>query len=137
MKVLTRDEAIGDIREALLGLVDEKNSVCKVAGELGLFCGGFAQWSDDELKERFPWIVRQHPDISRGELEVLANRWCLTRQSQEHGRVPCDLLARAPERKPCAGWQEWYEAEIARFHHELFGENVRVVPNSDVAQPAD
>lgn len=130
MKELTRDQAIDDIREVLLELVDEKTSVCQVASDLGLFCGGFSQWGLDELKARFPWIVRQHPDVSRAELEVLANRWCATRQSPEHGRITCDLMQRAPTRKPCAGWEEWYEAEIARFHRELFGSEVRVVPNS-------
>jgi hypothetical protein len=134
MKELTRDEAIDDIREVLLGLVDEKNSVCKVVGDLGIFCGGFARWSFDELQERFPWSVAQHPDLSRAELEALANRWFATRQSRRHGRVTCDLMQRAPTRKPCAGWDEWYESELAQFHRDLLGDEVRVVPNALSAQ---
>lgn len=130
MKVITRNEAIDAIRGALLDLVDDESSLCQVADRLGIFCGGFSQWSLDELKQRFPWIVDRHPDVGRAELERLANRWCLTRQSVEHGRVPCDLLARAPARKPCAGWEEFYEAEIAGFHRELLGEEVKVVPEA-------
>jgi len=129
MKKLTRNEAIDDIREVLLNLVDDEESVCKVTSDLGIFCGGFSQWNYEELKERFHWIVERRPDISRAELEALANRWCLTRQSPEHGRITCDLMARAPGRKPCAGWDEWYEAEIRDFYAELLGQRVRVHPN--------
>ena len=137
MKELTRDEAIDGIREVLLGLVDDKTSVCQVASEKGIFCQGFSQWTFDELKEHFPWISQRHPDLTRGELEALANRWCLTRQAPERGRLTCDLMARAPTRKPCAGWQEWYEAEIEHFYRELLGEEVRVVPNPLPAQSSD
>lgn len=137
MKALTRDEAIDGIREALLALVDDKTSVCQVVSEKGVFCQGFSQWSIAELKQRFPWISQRHPDLSRGELEALANRWCLTRQSPEQGRITCDLMARSPERKPCAGWEEWYEAEIARFYRELLGEDVRVVPNPQPTHSPD
>jgi hypothetical protein len=137
MKELTREEAIDDIREVLLGLAGEGDSVCKVATELGVFCGGFSQWGYDDLKQRFHWIVERHPDVSRAELEALANRWCLTRQFPEHGRITCDLMARAPRRNPCAGWDEWYEAEIAGFYAELLGEKVSVHPNPLPALVAD
>ena len=137
MKELTRDEAIDAIRDVLLTQVDDKTSVCQVASEKGVYCQGFSQWSFTELKERFPWIAQRHPELTRGELEALANRWCLTREAPELGRITCDLMARAPERKPCAGWQEWYEAELEHFCRDLLGEEVRVKPNPLPPQSAD
>jgi hypothetical protein len=125
---LTRGEAIQDIREMLLTLVDDEHSICDVAARLRIGCRGLDQWSTDELRRRFPWIAEEHPDAAREQLEELAQRWLLSRQMPSHGLLPCDLFARA--KGPCAGWEEFYEADLARTYLELFGVEVEVVPDS-------
>lgn len=132
MMRMTRKEAIQDIREMLLSLVDDDHSVCEVANRYGIFCGGFSQWSFDELKRRFHWIADRHPECEREEFERHANRWLLTAQFSSFGRLPCDLFSIRPA--SCAGWQDFYEAELAGFYEELFGQPVEVVP--DELQPA-
>jgi hypothetical protein len=73
MKSLSRTQAIHDIRSSLMNLVDDEHSMCEVAARLHIFCGGFAQWTFRELKQRYPTIVRSRPRITRKQLEELAN----------------------------------------------------------------
>lgn len=134
MKTLTRTQAIADIRARLLQLVDEDHSVCEVATRLGIFCGGFAQWSFLELKKRYPWIVKSRPHITRDELEDLANRWQLARQTVFDQPTACDLQLIDEGHHTCHGWNEFTDEELAGFHGSLCGEDVRVVPDE---RPAD
>jgi hypothetical protein len=124
---LSRSEAIQDIREMLLCLVDDDHSLCEVVSRAGIFCGGFSQWDFDELKHRFRWIAAEKPNIDRAEFERLANRWLLTHQWASYGRLPCDRFAQA--RASCAGWNDFYEADLARYYEQLFGERIQVVPD--------
>jgi hypothetical protein len=49
-------------------------------------------------------------------------------QDLRAGRLPCDV--EPGERSLlCAGWDEFYEGELAQFHREMLGEDVRVVPD--------
>ena len=58
MRSITRSQAIEDLREVLLRMVDEQNSLCRVAAWRKLFCHGFSQWREAELEQRFPGHVR-------------------------------------------------------------------------------
>ncbi len=127
MKILTRSQAIADLRRELLRLVDENTSLCRVAARRGLFCNGFGRWSRAELELRFPWLLAPATG-SRAELERRADRWQLASQDWRAGRLPCDLGMKG-RASPCSGWDEFYESELAQFHRELVGEDVRVVPD--------
>jgi hypothetical protein len=130
MRNVTREEAVELLRSALVDMVDDRRSLCQVASERGIFCRGFSQWTFPELRERFPWIARLEPDLDRERFEKRANQWMLHRQFCKSGRLPCDVPAEARRCKPCHGWDEFYEAELAAFCSEICGEQVRVVPES-------
>jgi hypothetical protein len=131
MRTIPRTQAIADLREVLLRMVDRDNSLCRVASWRGLFCHGFAQWSRAELEQRFPELQRQ-PALARGHLELQANRCQLGRQDVLRGKLPCDVAE--GEHAPCHGWAEFDEGELARFHRELCGEAVAVVPDGPPGQ---
>ena len=126
MKTITRSQAIEDLRRELLKLVDERNSLCLVAARRGIFCGGFGRWGKEELERRIPALLSCEPERTRAEVERRANRWLLG--LQDPGKLPCDVDhgGRSPL---CAGWDEFYESELAHFHREMYGEEVRVVPD--------
>jgi hypothetical protein len=128
MKEISRHQAIENIRSALWELMDGEDSVCKAVTDRAVFCGGFSQWSFEELKQRFSWYVRYKPGIDRARLERFANTWQRSRQHRPSGRLSCDVPLGRLRNSPCAGWEEFYEADLARFHHELCGEEVQVVP---------
>ncbi len=77
---VSRDVVINRLREALIGLTDDDHSICKIAAEHGIFCGGFQRLSDAELRERYHWLVRKDPSAPRPEIERLANAWEMARQ---------------------------------------------------------
>jgi len=129
MRRITRSQAIEDLREVLLRMVDEQSSLCRVAAWRKLFCHGFAQWSQAELEERFPRVPRREPPLQRGHQEWLANEDQLARQDIRRRRLPCDVEA-GDTCAPCAGWAEFDERDLARFHREICGEAVEVVPDA-------
>jgi len=126
MRTITRSHAIGDLRRELLELVDAEHSLCLVASRRGIFCGGFGRWNDDELEQRLPWILHREPACTRAAAERQANRWMLGSQDARAGELPCDAGRRT---SLCAGWDEFYEGELARYYLETCGEKVRVVPD--------
>lgn len=127
MRTISRSQAIADLRRELLKLVDEEHSLCLVAARRGIFCNGLGRWDTEELAARLPWPV-EGAVPERAEVERQANRWLSAVQDLRAGRLPCD---QTPGRSPlCAGWEEFYEGELARFHLELVGEEVRVVPDA-------
>ena len=127
MKTLTRRAAIAALRSRLSELADDEHSVCEVAARKGIYCHGFSQWSFEELKDRYWWLVDQRPGISRAELERLANIWQLGRQALFGTKSACDT--QSLEHDTCKGWDEWDDEALARFVQELLGEPVAVVPN--------
>ena len=127
MKTLTRHAAIDALRSRLLELVDEDHSACEVAARHGIYCHGFAQWSFDELKRRYWWLSDRRPHVTREELERLANIWQCARQQVMGTEMSCDT--QTTEHDTCKGWDEWDEATLGRFVHELCGEEVKVLPD--------
>src|SRR5688572_1418701 len=88
---ITRSEAIELLRQQLVPQTDSENCMCKVAAERGLFCGGFRRFTDQELRDRYWWIVRRQPGITRDDLERLANEWQLARQDVQNLPIACDV----------------------------------------------
>jgi hypothetical protein len=129
MRTITRSQAIQDLRRELLKLVDQENSLCQVAARRGLFCNGFGRWSTEELQRDVDAFSTGEPEPTRAEVERQANLRMLALQDVRAGRLPCDVGpgCRSPF---CAGWDEFYEGELARFHREMLGADVRVVPDN-------
>lgn len=124
VKPLTRDQAIAAIRRKLLQIVDDEHSMCAIAAEKGIYCHGFAQYTDEQLKERYSWLMRDRPDLKREELEDLANRWELARQIVDKVPLSCD--AQQCEHDTCLGWDTFDNPTIARFYRELLGHEITV-----------
>lgn len=129
MRRLTRSEAIEELRSVLLRMVDRQNSLCRVVTWRRIFCRGFEQWDQDQLEQRFPSLAREVPGLHRRHLELLANDRQLTRQDIAAQRLPCDGAAHEGCAAPCLGWDGFDERTLARFHRELCGEAVEVVPD--------
>ena len=128
MKTLRRSEAIEALRDVLLRMVDEQSSLCRVAAWRELFCHGFSQWSQAELERRFPTIAPRSTHFARAHQEQLVNDAQLHRQDVHARKLPCDVEHGCDA--PCRGWQEFSDRDLARFHRELCGEKVRVVPDA-------
>jgi len=126
MKELTREQVIADLRRALVA-VSGDHSICQVAKERGLFCGGFAQWKLHELKARYPQITRSRHHLTREKMEDLADRWQLARQFATGEKLACDVQMHEGEHRTCRGWDEFDDETLARFHAELCDEEVKIV----------
>ena len=128
-KTITRSEAIELLRQRCAALVDDENSLCKVAARLRMLCGGFSQWTFGELKQRYDWIVKNRRGITRKELEDLANRWQLARQYVLDKPLACDVQARGEPHRICEGWDGHSEEDLAHFCQVLTGDEYRVIPD--------
>lgn len=125
VETVTRDEAIAILREKLLTLVDDENSICKVAAEKGILCRGFQRYSDFELRKRYGWIARKDRHYTRNEIEDLANRWQLARQDVDELPLACDV--QAIEHDSCRGWADYTHQELIRFVAQLAGRVIEII----------
>lgn len=121
---LRREVAINDLRQALLALTDDDHSICRIAAQKGIFCGGFKRYSDAELRQRYDWLARRHPSAPRHEIETLADRWQLGRQIVDDEPLACDV--QQIEHDSCGGWDDFSNQELSRFYREILGKDVFV-----------
>ena len=124
MSSMTRDEAISRLRNELVAMTDDEHCMCRVAADRGIFCRGFNQFSDDELRQRYWWIVRRRPSLTREQLEQIANDWQLTQQEVKDVPVACDVQARLHD--TCRGWDDFSNDQLAKVYQQLTGESVLV-----------
>lgn len=124
VETIARDEAVKILRGELLKLVDDENSICKVAAEKGIFCKGFQRYSDFELRKRYRWIARKDRRYTREEIEDLANRWQLARQDVDELPLACDV--QQVEHDSCRGWDDFSSEELGRFIYQVTGRVVAV-----------
>jgi hypothetical protein len=127
MRTLSRTQAIAELRTELLKLVDADHSLCAVAARRGLFCNGLGRFDTAELQKCLPGAGSSEPAAERAAVEREVNQWLASLQDVSTERLPCDHPGRS---SLCAGWEEFFEAELARFYLEMLGEEVRVVPDS-------
>ncbi|HUP59984.1 MAG TPA: hypothetical protein VNA69_06155 [Thermoanaerobaculia bacterium] len=125
MSSMTRDEAINRLRDELVRMTDDEHCMCSVAAAKRIFCNGFAQFSDDELRRRYWWIVRRRPSITREQLEQIANDWQLAQQEVKDMPIACDVQRRLHD--TCRGWNDFSNEQLAKFYEQFVGEPVEVV----------
>lgn len=125
IETVTRTEAIARLRMALMELTDQENCMCKVAAERGIFCSGFQRFTEGELRERYWWIVRKRPQITREELEAIANDWQLAQQDVRDLPIACDVQSQLHD--TCRGWNDFTDQQLAAHLRQVTGNNVRVV----------
>ena len=127
MKTCTREQAIDDLRQALLDVAGDDHSICYVAKERGLFCRGFAQWKLHELKAQYPQVIRRRKGLTRDQMEDLADRWQVARQFVTDQKLACDVQVGEDKFQTCKGWGEFNDEELADFYREICHEEVELV----------
>jgi len=120
-----RNDAIQLLRSELLKHTDSETSACKFAAERGVFCRGFKRYDDAELRRKYNWITRRRPEITRDELEEIANRWQLARQDVDALPLACDV--QQVEHDMCGGWDDFSNEDLSKFYNQLTGRNIVVV----------
>ena len=122
---MSRAEALARLRAKLHGLVDDGHCACAVASRLGLPCGGFAQFSDEELRHRFSWIARTLPrSTPRSGLENAIDAYLVGRQEVTGLPTTCDVETR--EHDVCAGWSAFDDTALAELYWKVFGQKIRI-----------
>lgn len=124
-EVVSRPSLIDALRKELLNRADGR-SLCSLAAEQGIFCGGFRRFSDGELRDRFAWIVRKRPATTRPQLELLGDAWQLARQEIHDLPTACDV--QSLEHDLCNGWDDFTDSDLTAFYRELTGHAVTVNP---------
>ena len=130
---LSRQSLIDVLRQELLKQADGR-SICRLAAEDGILCGGFLRFSSAELRKRFPWLVRKRPAATRSEIEGLGDVWQLARQEVLDVPTACDVQGQ--EHDLCNGWDDFSDDELSAFYQELMGKAVRITPAQDAHQTA-
>ena len=125
MATITRNEAISGLRQQFLSMTDDEHSMCRVAAEKGIFCHGFHKFTDAELRERYWWIVRKRPSLTREELESLANLWQLTQQDVQGMACACDVQTKLHD--TCRGWHDFTNDQLAMYYEQVVGTPVHVI----------
>lgn len=122
--VWTRRQAIAGLRAALLELTDDEHSMCQVAAERGIFCMGFRRWNGSEFDRRWRGAIGRSTHLSRAQMEEFANLWQLAEQIRCRVSLACD--AQRGNRSACRGWDEFSNAEVARYCSDILGKDVVV-----------
>jgi len=121
---LSRPQAVAHLRQKLTELADSDHCVCAVASRLGLPCGGFSQFSDDEFRRRFSWIADKRPHATRRELEEAVNAYLLGRQETTGAVLACDVETK--EHDACGGWNTFDNPALEAFYQKVFGRPVHI-----------
>ena len=121
---LSRETAISTLRDELARRAHGEISICRLAAETGLFCRGFRRYTDEQLKEAYPWLWRRNDVSTRHDLEHLADRWQIARQDVDHVATSCDV--QQLEHDACNGWDDFTNEQLAQFVAQLTGRRVAV-----------
>ena len=120
-----RSEAVARLRAALVALTDDEHSMCQVAAERGIFCHGFRRWNAAEFDRRWRFAIGRSTHLSRPQMEEFANLWQLAEQIRQRVAFACD--AKTTGHGTCRGWDEFSNAELARFCADILGKSVEIV----------
>ena len=126
--LISRAKAIAILRHHFmkeLEASDGETSMCKLAAERGIFCHGFSQYGDGQLRRVYDWIAQKDATATREELEELANRWQIARQEVREMPLACDVQQR--EHDTCRGWDDFTNEQLAGYVAETTGKAYVVV----------
>ncbi len=115
-----RADSIERLRRVLSPMLDGDRSMCRIAAERGIFCRGFRRLPPADFDRRWRSAIGRSTHLSRGQLERFADLWQLTEQVSSGTPLACD--ARCGREGPCRGWDEFSDADLARFCRELCAE---------------
>jgi hypothetical protein len=124
-ETITREALVAELRGELARRANGEISVCRLAADRGIFCHGFRQYTDAELRQRYPWIAKRYPRAPRAEFETLADNWQLARQDVDGLETSCDV--QTLEHDGCNGWNDFTNDDLAGFLLDLTGRRVAVV----------
>jgi hypothetical protein len=127
--VWTRPEAVARLRAGLLALTDEDHSICQIAAQRGIFCHGFRRWNTSEFDRRWRGAIGRSTHLTRAQMEEFANLWQLAEQIRQRVALACD--AKTQREGSCRGWDEFSNADLARFCADVLGRNVDVVEHGE------
>jgi hypothetical protein len=128
VEVWTRREAVDRRRAFLQPMCAGDRSMCEVAADERIFCGGFRRWHDAEFHRRWKGALGTTTHLSRAQMERLADVWQLSEQIRAGVSFACDVNAGRPG--ACRGWNEFSNDALARFCTDLLGVRVAVVEAS-------
>lgn len=123
-ELISRETAIARLRQALIDLQEPGKSMCEIAAERNILCGGFHRYTGERLREIYGPMVALDEDASRDEVEQKANEWQLARTAMEGTQLACDVQYRFYE--TCRGWDDFTNETLADFLLEIAGEQVVV-----------
>ena len=123
-ELISRETAVSRLRRALIDLAEPGKSMCQIAAERNILCGGFHRYTNERLRETYGAIAGVGADASREELERKANEWQLARAAMEGTPLACDVQQRFYE--TCRGWDDFTNEALADFLLEIAGERVIV-----------
>lgn len=123
-ELISREAAVARLRRALIDLAEPGKSMCQIAAERNILCGGFRRYTDERLRETYAAIAGAGADASRSELEQKANAWQLARTAMEGTALACDVQYHFYE--TCRGWDDFTNEALADFLLEIAGERVIV-----------
>jgi hypothetical protein len=124
IETVSREELIARLRRELTQFTDVETSVCKAAAEHGVFCKGFQRYTEPELRSRYGWIVAKRPDLSREELDEVANDWQLAQQEVHEMPIACDVQRKVHD--TCRGWNDFTSEQLAKFYYQMTGKEIQV-----------
>jgi hypothetical protein len=122
-ELISRESAIARLRIALISLSEEGKSMCRIATEKNILCGGFHRYTDESLRATYR-MLEGAAEMPRADLEERADEWQRERTAMEEVRVCCDVQYRFYE--TCRGWDDFTNQALAESLFELAGQQVVV-----------
>jgi len=122
-ELISRETAIARLRVALISLSEEGKSMCRIAAEKNILCGGFHRYTDESLRATYR-MLEGAAGLPRADVEQRADEWQRERTAMEQVRVCCDVQYRFYE--TCRGWDDFSNEALSEFLLELAGEQVVV-----------
>jgi hypothetical protein len=123
----TRAEALDRIREFLRTQQQSDETTCQTAARLGIYCRGYDKWSDDQLREVYPWLAKKLPaEAPRQALLNLIVAWDGARMLVHKTDVTCD--AHAIDQDACLGFDRFSNQALKRMFPQLFQSDDEVTP---------
>ncbi len=115
----SREQALGKIRDFLAANRREDETTCQTVGRLGIFCQGYNQWDDQQLREQYPWLAEKvSPETTREEFLKLIVAWDGARALVHKVETTCDV--HMIDHDGCLGFDRFSNDELKQMFPQLF-----------------